>query len=338
MRRSVPPSAGEERSTSGLKVVVATTNTHGLADVLAQVATVLPAAGAADADVIPLLEDADAIVSARFSCAMAAAAPRLRLVHTPGAGTDGIDLAAVPTRATVCNVFGHEAAIAEYALMAMLALNRELFKIDRALRQSDWGDRAPQRELRGRTLAIVGLGHIGAQIARYAGVLGMTVTGITRSPHARRRDELGLARLGGMADLPVVLADADFVVLAVPLTADTNGLIGERELRAMKPTAYLINVARGGIVDERALYHALKERTIAGAAIDVWYHYPATDELCAPAIEPFHELDNVIMTPHVAGWTDGTARYRGAEIADNLRRLAMGKPLLNVVKPATTVP
>jgi phosphoglycerate dehydrogenase-like enzyme len=258
------------------------------------------------------------------------------LVHTPGAGTDGLDLMAIPPHVAVCNVFGHEAAIAEYALMAMLTLNRELFQVDRGLRQGDWGDRAPQRELRGRTLTVVGVGHIGARVARYAHALGMLVTGVTRSPAPTRRDELGLARLGSMAELPELLADADFVVLAVPLVSATTGLIGAPELCAMKPTAYLINVARGGVIEEHALYRALKDHTIAGAAIDVWYRYPAADEACPPATEPFHELSNIIMTPHVAGWTDGTARYRWAEIADNLRRLGSGEPLLNIVKPAST--
>lgn len=318
-----------------LRVVVADGSTAGLTEVLAQVATVISAPGASDADLVPLLGGADALVSARFSAAMAAAAPALRLVHTPGAGTDGIDFAAVPEATAVCNVFGHEAAIAEYALMAMLTLNRELFQIDRALRRGDWGERAPQRELRGRTVAVIGLGHIGVRVVQYAHALGMRVTGVTRSPATNGRDQLGLARLGGLADLPEVLGDADFVVLAIPLVANTRGLIGERELRAMKSTAYLINVARGGVIDEPALYRALKERTIAGAAIDVWYRYPAGREPCPPSTEPFHQLDNIIMTPHVAGWTDGTARYRWQEIADNMRRLHSGEPLLNVVKGAT---
>src|SRR4029079_3520912 len=133
--------------------------------------------------------------------------------------------------------------------------------------------------------------------------------------------DLGLARLEPMSELRAVLAAADFVVLAVPLTSETTGLIGERELRTMRRTAYLINVGRGGLIDEHALYRALRERWIAGAAIDVWYQYSVRGQQQAPASEPFHELDNIIMTPHVAGWTDGTVRYRWGVIADNLRRL-----------------
>jgi phosphoglycerate dehydrogenase-like enzyme len=307
-----------------------------LAEVLREVAMVNVAPDASDTALTPLLGDADALISGRFSRQLAQAAPRLRLIHTPGAGTDGLDLDAIPEHITVCNVFGHEAGIAEYVVLTMLALNRDLIRTDRALRAGDWGDREPQREVRGRTLAMVGLGRIGAQVVRYARVLGMNVIGVTRTPDARRQQELGLARLGGMADLHTMLADADFVVLAVPLTPETDGLIGARELRSMRPTAYLINVGRGGLVDEHALYRALRESWIAGAAIDVWYHYATPGERRAPANEPFHELDNIIMTPHVAGWTDGTVRYRWAAIADNLRRLANGEPLQNVVRAGRT--
>src|SRR6185503_8738716 len=125
----------------------------------AQVATVRVGPDASDAALSPLLGDADALVSGRFSAAMAAAAPKLRLIHTPGAGTDGLDLDIIPSQVTVCNVAGHEAGIAEYVVMTMLALTRELFQTDRALRLGDWGDREPQREVRGRTLAIVGVGR-----------------------------------------------------------------------------------------------------------------------------------------------------------------------------------
>ena len=124
------------------------------------------------------------------------------------------------------------------------------------------GDREPQREVRGRKLAVIGVGRIGAQVARYAKVLGMNVLGVTRAPDARRKEELGLTFLGSLADLHAVLAEADFVALSLPLTPETSGLIGERELQTMRRTAYLINVGRGGLVDEHALYRALRERRI----------------------------------------------------------------------------
>ncbi len=317
-----------------LRVVIPESLAEPFQAALTVPATVLTTPTLRDEDVAPRLGDADVLISPRFTPEMAGAAKNLRLIQTIGAGTDEIDFQTVPAGATVCNVYGHETAIAEYVLMTMLALDRDLLGLDRRLRRGDWGDRSPQRELRRRTLGLVGLGAIGTEVARYAARLGMRAIAVTRSPDPDRAERLGLAFLGGLADLRRVLSDADFVVVAVPLNAATLGMIGERELGAMKPTAYLINVARGRIVDEGALYQALRGRRIAGAAIDVWYRYPARNECRSPSDQPFHELENVIMTPHIAGWTEGTVRHRWNAIGENLRRLACGEPLLNVVAPA----
>jgi phosphoglycerate dehydrogenase-like enzyme len=194
----------------------------------------------------------------------------------------------------------------------------------------------PQRELRGRTLAVIGLGRIGGAVARAGAFFGMRVLAVTRTPAAARPEETGGAIVSGLETLHQVLAEADFVVMAVPQNDTTRGLIGPAEFAAMKRNAYLINVARGGIVDEAALYDALSTRTIAGAAIDVWYQYPAADEIRLPSAYPFHELDNILMTPHISGATDGTFSYRWEFINDNIRRLAAGEPLQNVVKVGTS--
>lgn len=294
----------------------------------------IPAPGIADDQLAPLLADADALVSRRFTAAMAANAPRLRLIHTPGAGINEIDFDAVPPGATVCNVYGHETSIAEYVFMTMLALNRDLLNMDRRFRQFDWSDRAHRvhRDISGRTLGIVGLGRIGGEIARRAAVFGMPVIAASRTPDRKRAEALGVERLVGLGELDSVLAEADIVVVAVPLAPETEALIGAAELARMKPGAFLINVARGPVIDEDALYEALAERKIAGAALDVWYRYPEDRVHGAPANRPFHELDNVIVTPHIAGWTHGTFAHRWAQMNENLRRLAAGEPLLGVVK------
>jgi phosphoglycerate dehydrogenase-like enzyme len=292
-----------------------------------------------DEDLAPLLVGADALVSKRFSAGMAREADRLRLILTPGAGTNLIDFAAVPAGVTVCNVYGHEVGIAEYVAMAMLALNRDLLNMDARFRRGDRSDRlsrGPQRQLAGRTLGIVGLGRIGAEVARLGRAFGMRVVGVTRSPDAERVRKIGLASVADMGGLRSMLAEADFVVIAVPLAAATTGLIGEAELAGMKPTAVLINVARGEVVDERALFEALRDRRIGGAALDVWYRYPEAGETPPPSTLPFHELDNVMLTPHIAGWTGETFQHRWAAIDDNLRRLAAGEPLVNVVWPPPT--
>ncbi|MCC6792747.1 MAG: hypothetical protein IT336_13730, partial [Thermomicrobiales bacterium] len=192
-----------------------------------------------DEDVAPLMAGADVLVTGRFSRAMGDAAGKLRLIQTPGAGLNGIDFSAVPEDVAVCNVYGHERGIAEYAFMTMAALNRDLFGLDRRLRIGDWRDYlgGPLRELQGRTVAIVGLGRIGAEIARWAAFLKMRAIAVTRTPDPVKRETLGLARIAGMDQLHAVLGEADFVVLAVPLDTRTRGLIGRDELAAMKRSA-----------------------------------------------------------------------------------------------------
>lgn len=322
-----------------LRVVV---KSGSLADAVLDTATIeldlRRAPSLQDEDIVPLLDGADALISSRFTQAMGRAAGNLRLLQCTGAGTNLIDLDAVPPGATVCNASGHAAGVAEYAFMTMSALHRDLFDIDRRIRAGDWQAHrsAPQRELRGRTLAIIGLGHIGAELARIGSAFGMRVTGVTRNASPQRASTLGLDLLAPVSDLHQVLAEADFAVVALPLDETTTGYIGERELEALGPDGYLVNVARGPVVDEAALYGALRERRIAGAALDVWYRYPAGEETVLPSEFPFHELDNVIMTPHVAGWTEGTLRIRIGQIGENLERLAAGKPLATVVHPART--
>jgi phosphoglycerate dehydrogenase-like enzyme len=146
---------------------------------------------------------------------------------------------------------------------------------------------------------------------------------------AGRPDPHALVR--GPEALAEVLARADYLAVTLPLTAETRGLLGGRELRSMKPTAVLVNVSRAEIVDEDALYHALAKRRLAAAALDVWYRYPSAPGPTRPARCPFHELPNVLMTPHVSGWTDGMLEARAALIAQNIERTACGAPPLNLV-------
>jgi phosphoglycerate dehydrogenase-like enzyme len=142
--------------------------------------------------------------------------------------------------------------------------------------------------------------------------------------------------LGGPGELDHLLEAADFVVVACPLSEATRGLIGKAELDRMKPGAVLINVARGPIVDEDALFAALRARRIGGAALDTWYRYPEGDDpALRPSRHPFHEQGNVVMTPHCSGWTEGLMARRFALICDNLERLQAGRPLLNQVHPAS---
>ena len=286
------------------------------------------------------LSEADAVVCAKLTAEHTAHASRLRLVQVLGAGYDGIELDALPPNCALCNVFEHETAISEWIVMTMLALTRRLLVYDRDLRQGLWHEAVsfsgtPERDLRGTTAGLIGLGHIGARTATLLRALGMRTIAVTRQPSPSRGAEHGLDWLGGMGDLTRLLDESTFAILCVPLTDDTHGLIGEAELLALGPEGYLVNVCRGPVVEEQALFDALSSRGIAGAALDVWYRYPAeVGERVYPASLPFWELDNVVMTPHSSGWTASTLDGRWRFIAGQIQRLGEGLPLENVVYKA----
>lgn len=285
--------------------------------------------------VVARLADVDVLVSLVFTREMAAVARSLRLVQVPGAGLDRIDRGALPAGTWLANVYGHETGIAEYVMGAMLAWTRELGRLDAALHRGAWLSQwavgaappPPWPELAGRTLGIVGYGRIGVALARRARAFDMTVLAVRRDVSAPD----GLVELRGPDGLHDLLARADYVAITASLSAETRGLIGERELQTMKRSAVLINVARAEIVDEAALYRALAGGTIAGAALDVWYRYPTAAGVTFPAARPFHELPNVLMTPHVSGWTEGMLEARAALIAGNIARVSRGELPANLI-------
>lgn len=274
--------------------------------------------------------DADVLVCNRLEAADTEHATLLRLVQALSAGADGIDLAALPPGCALCNLYEHEEAIAEWALMGILAVSRHLLAYDRRLREGDWSAGLPmERELRGRMLGTIGYGHIGRRVVELGHAFGMEAAAVTRAPAPERA--AGLRWLGALDEVGRLMRETDAAVVAVPLTPETRGLIGAGELDLLGPEGILVNVARGDVVDERALYEALRDRRIAGAALDVWYRYPRRGEQSLPSDLPFHELDNVVMTPHVSGRSEGTRQGRARFLVEQLRRLEEGKPLENVL-------
>jgi phosphoglycerate dehydrogenase-like enzyme len=290
-----------------------------------------------ESGIVPGLSEVDVLVTLAFTRAMGGAARRLKLVQVPGAGLDRIDRAALPAGTWLANAYGHEVGIAEYVMGAAVALSRDFCRLDVRLRRGDWESQwaawaappAPWPELAGKTLAILGYGRIGQAVARRARAFDMAVWAIRRD--VTQPTAQSLAFLGGPDALDGVLRRADVLVITLPLTPATRGLLGEREFGLMKATAFLINVARAEIVDEEALYRALAQRTIAGAALDVWYRYPTGAGPTLPARCPFHELPNVLMTPHVSGWTEGMLEARARLIAENIQRAARGEPPANLI-------
>ena len=266
-------------------------------------------------------------------------APRLRLLQVAGAGLDRIDVSLVPPEAFVCNVYGHDVAAGEYVVLAMLAWCHQFVEAHQSFQAGSWRMsgrfRAPlHHELYGKTVAIVGLGSIGVAAARLTKAFGTTVIGLNRS--VRERPSF-VDELAPLSELSRVLPRCDFVAVCIAQTHETTNLIDAAALRRMKRDAVIINVARGPVIEEQALYEALRDRTIAGAVIDAWYRYPNDGDFqMRPSRFPFHELPNVLMTPHAAIWTKGMLERRWTVIAQNIEAIAVGSTgsLQHVVRQA----
>jgi glyoxylate reductase len=259
--------------------------------------------------------------------------PGLRVISNFGVGVDHIDVAAAAARGVpVGNTPGIlDGATADMAFALILAVGRRLVEGDRYARGPDFLRYDPSymlgREIHGSTLGIVGLGRIGAQVARRARAFDMTVLYHNRHPKPTAEAALG-ARYASLDEL---LAAADYVVLTVPLTPETQRLIGKAQLARMKPTAALINVARGPIVDTDALTEALTARTISAAALDV------TDPEPLPRQHPLLRLENVIITPHLGSATEQTRRRMAEVSVENLLAGLSGRPLRFQVSPTSGV-
>lgn len=274
----------------------------------------------------------DVLVTTRLT---AQEAPRLecRLLQAPGAGMDAIALAAIPPRCQVCNVYEHEIPIAEFVCHAVL--DHAIFgdatpvPLDAAHWPRAYFDRPFHDEAQGRRAAIIGFGAIGRATAQRLRALGLHVTAVTR----RAEPVDGADAVHPVGGLAALLPEVDVLVLCCPLNDQTRGLVGARELAAMKRTALLVNVGRAPLVQEQPLFEALRERRIGRAVLDVWYHYPAAGQAeLAPSALPFHTLPNVRCTPHISGWTHGLLARRYAFMARNMHRLRNGEPLQNVVQ------
>jgi phosphoglycerate dehydrogenase-like enzyme len=279
------------------------------------------------------LAAADAAITMRYDRSMPTA-PRLGLLQIGGTGLDAIDLGYLPPGCAVANAYGHEDAVAEYAVLAMLLASTRFLDRERSFREGSWalGGRTGGPlvdELGGKTVGVIGYGHIGRALARRLGGFGVRLIVATRTlpPNA---DHPGWIQ--GLDAVDRLLPESDFVVIACGLGPETLNLIDARRFRVMKPTAVLINVSRGVIVDEAALYEALRDRVIRGAVIDTWYRYPTPEDPAPrPSRFPFHELPNILMTPHSSAWTKEMIERRWSSITDNVDRFFTGRPLHDVV-------
>ena len=280
------------------------------------------AAGFDDATLARHLADAEALIAFHFPLEALPRAKSLRWLQLTSAGAEQVLPArAALERVVVTNTRGiHVELMADYALGVMVMLQWGFPRILRDQQARSWAPRLVL-PLAGRTLAVVGAGAIGGEIARRAAAFGLRVLAVKRTPGPVER----AAEVLTTPQLREALSRADFVVLVVPVTPETRRLVGESELRAMRSTAYLINIARASVVDEEALVRALREDWIAGAALDVFEEEPL------PPASPLWALPNVIITPHIAGEPADYARRVADVFVDNAVRFRRGEPLRNVV-------
>jgi phosphoglycerate dehydrogenase-like enzyme len=254
---------------------------------------------------------------------------RLGLLQCTGAGLDDIDQDVLPPQCLIGVSPGHEIPMAEFILYSMLRLVIGGRRLEDDFRQGSkrggaYGGPDFHGELFGRSVVFLGYGGIAREAAKRAAALGMQVGAVSRS----RRNDGVLDWSVGWDGLDAALARSDFVTVTCPLTAETRGRIGAAQLAVLRPTAFLINVSRAAIVDEDALYAALVERRIAGAALDVWYRDP--DPAVAhwvPAVRDFRGLDTVLATAHASAWSDGLRGRRSANAVANVRAFLAGETL-----------
>jgi len=281
---------------------------------------------------------ADVLVCSSAPAGLLASMPQLRLVHVTGAGFDKVAMDALPPSVRVANTFHHGRSIAEHVVMVTMMLRRHVLRSDREMRSGVWSNVIVDPAhpfggvVAGTSLGVIGLGEIGATVARAASALGMRVRAVRRNPTAAPPPGLSLDWVGGDEDLPKLLATSDVVVVTVPLDETTRGLIDAAALAQMRPDALLINVSRGPVVDEHALHDALTRGTIGGAGLDVWWRNPRDADSPPPATLDFTGFDNVVLTPHQSGHTEEVFAGRAQDIRDNVDALAADRPLRNVVR------
>jgi D-3-phosphoglycerate dehydrogenase len=281
-----------------------------------------------EAELIRRIGDAEIVVNirahARFTDRVLAGCPRLRLIAIWGTGTDNVDLAACRARGVaVTNTPGVNAhAVAEHTVALMLAITRRIPAMDRDTRAGQW-PRGLLVQLEGQTVGLIGLGAIGSRVAQLLRPFGVRLVAAMYGPDS------GRAVAAGARHVPVetLLRESDVVSLHLRLSADTQGYLGRDRLALMKPTAFLVNTARGALVDKAALVDALREGRIAGAALDVFHEEPI------PAGDPILALPNVVLTPHNGGMTREVIDAGLMRAVENIEHFLAGRPRDVVVPP-----
>ena len=284
---------------------------------------------ALDSNEVPLeAAEVELLVAGRPSEAQLNALPRLSTLLIPFAGVpkSTAELLARYPDIAIHNLHHNAAPTAELAIALLLAAAKEVLPLDQKLRQGDWRPRYNLDSgilLEGKRAVVLWYGAIGQRVSRICGAMGMDVVAVRRTSKATE-EEAGI-RVVDVKALPELWEGTDFLLVCLPLTPATEGLVGSAELAAMPDHAVVVNVGRAQIIDEVALYDALAEKRIAAAGLDVWYRYPDSEEQrtqTLPANQPFHKLQNVVLSPHRAGHCELTETLRARELARSLNAFA----------------
>jgi D-3-phosphoglycerate dehydrogenase len=264
--------------------------------------------------------DAAILGVAPFTARIVEQASKLKIVARHGVGYDAVDVPALTKAGIPLAVVGtaNSVTVAEHSLFFMMALAKRCVDYDREVRKGNWNIRfeLPAYDLAGRTVLVLGFGRIGRRLVPRLKAMEMNV--LVHDPYVIQ-DAIHTAGATPVEDWRAVLPEIDFLSVNCPKNDETNGMVGKAELAAMKPTAFVVNTARGNIVDEKALYEALKNKVIAGAGIDPFVIEPATAE------EPLFQLDNILVSPHSAGVTEESMFRMGRAAAQNVADCFDGK-------------
>ncbi len=254
---------------------------------------------------------------------------KLRMIQTFSAGVDQLDLAIIPAAVTVCsNAGAFGGPIAEFVLGAVISLGRNLAAHDKDLREGKFVQSPPGLYLKGRTIGILGTGGIGQSVARLAKCLGMRTLGVNTTGSAVPSfDEV--AKLDGLGAL---LRQSDVIVVALPLTLKTRTLLGHDQFQLMKPECIIVNVARGAIINQEALYEFLRDHPRAKAALDVWWSYPSKPGAAFAQEYPISALPNVLSSPHFSDGTEEQLKHGSDDAVANVLRYVREQPLKGVVR------
>ena len=323
-----------------MKVLVASNHEYAqlIQNILGDKAEVIISHASPDS-ILEMGRDADIIASNRVPTELIESSTRLKMIQTFAAGVENIDFSAIQARddLIVCNSHINAAEVAEHAITLLFAVAKNIIPNDRELRKGDWkfafGGPNPNIEIRNKTCLILGLGNIGSEIAKRLKGFDVTIHAATRSGNSKHAD---LAeKLVKIDEVKPLVQEADFIILSLPHTPESEGLVDEKFISWMKSDSILVNISRGPIVNENALFDALRDNRIRGAGLDVWWRYPEKwrGKGTPPTDVPFQELDNIVASPHRAGYSENTEREYFQFAGENILRFIRGETPSNIVNP-----